>query len=140
MEVRIEQGLATLREQLLTLREMRLLEERLAVVIHEPRWFESLSPEAMLRLRAPLLLTVERLDLSAPSKLRWPLQLDLYRFEVLGKLIFDLLDRAKEQEARLEACIGVAKKKELVPDHSPRKRDVDKHGGALALRRRRSSY
>ena len=132
LKTRVESGLDSRREDLLALREMHGLENELALIMSDPRPLDQLRPEKMLRPTSPLQLAVERFVAAPPMRLRWPLQYDLYRFEVLGGLVFAFLDILEVQEARTGACLEKVGHARLTAEHSPRERDIEPHEGELA--------
>jgi hypothetical protein len=133
IEVRIDAGLPELEDRLLLARDLLRLENAAALALGEARPIDLLEPERMLRARPPVCLQVER-PLSPPVlRIRWPLQHDSYKFEVLGRLLFAFVETAERQERRTQACLETLPSLRFAPSHERVEKPVEKHDGEYAM-------
>ncbi|MDY0058442.1 MAG: hypothetical protein RBU45_01400 [Myxococcota bacterium] len=136
LERLLEIGFASEQQLLLMVRDARILEDQLDVLLGEPRAIDLLDPELLLR-RPWLGSRIVEYRPPAVRNVRWPIRVDLHRFEVLGRQVFATYDEFKRKEARTESCIAKMRTDQLTPSHDRRERDVDKHMGVLAVRQRK---
>jgi len=134
LEEEVLAGLVGQRGIALAVRRARALSERMGALMGKPSRHAALRPEDMLRPARPLTLTLERYTPRYPLRLRWPMQYDLYRFEVLADALYRFNTMFDEKMRRTQACLDqLGVEGDLLPDRVPLERPVDKHDGEYAL-------
>ncbi len=138
LETSLEEGLTDLRSRRRAYQGLRRLDDEMAAYLGEPRELDGLDPDGLLPHRAALSLAGDRPFRPPVLRLRWPLQYDLYRFEVLGGSLFAMVDLFEAQERRTRSCLELIGQADFLREHQTRERDVDLDDRELALPRRRS--
>lgn len=138
LERRALAGLRSQRAMALAVRDARRISDRLDGLLGVVLPRNRLRPEDMLGLRRPVNLVVERFAPQGATRLRWPLQYDLYRFEILAESQYRFNALFDEKMRRTQACLDqLGVESDVLPDRKPLERPIDKHEGEYALPPRR---